>query len=105
MGNVQMQLYTKFRAPSLKNNRVMYDLRIFGLVWYGQDWFGLVLSGMVYGYCLDVIPCKIWKSYFEKQLSYVQYMEIWFGLVWYGQVWFGFEWCGPWVMQNFELLA
>ena len=36
---------------------------------------------MVDGYCLDVIPCKIWKSYFEKQLSYGQYMEIWFGFV------------------------
>ena len=74
-----------------------------GLVWF---W-----SGMVDGYYLDVIPCKIWKSYFEKQLSYGQYMEIWFGLVWVGFVWFGFQWYGTWVMsrcsymQNFELLA
>ena len=89
----------------------MDDLKIFGLVWYGQDWFGLVWSGMVDGYYLDVIPCKIWKSYFEKQLSYCQYMEIWFGLVWLGLVWFGFEWYGTGVMsrcnymQNFELLA
>ena len=89
----------------------MDNLGIFGLVWFGQDWFGLVQSGMVDGYCLDVIPCKIWKSYFEKQLSYGQYMVIWFGLVWLGLVWFGFEWYGTWVMsrcsymQNFELLA
>jgi len=53
---------------------------------------------MVDGYCLDVIPCKIWKSYFEKHLIYGQYMEIWFGLVWLGLVWFGFEWYGIWVM-------
>ena len=52
---------------------------------------GLVWSGLVDGYYLDVIPFKIWKSYFEKQLSYDQYMEIWFGLVWLGLVWFGFE--------------
>ena len=49
---------------------------------------------MVDGYCLDVILCQIWKSYFEKRLSYGQYMEIWFGLVWLGLVWFGFEWRG-----------
>ena len=66
---------------------------------------------MVDGYYLDVIPCKIWKSYFEKQLSYGQFLEIWFGLVWLCLVWFGFEWYGTWVMsicsymQNFELLA
>ena len=77
----------------------------------GLVWFGLVRSGMLDGYCLDVIPCQIWKSYFEKQLIYGQYMEIWFGLVWLGLVWFGFEWYGTWVMsrcsymQNFELLA
>ena len=76
----------------------MDNLRIFGLVWFGQDWFGLVRSGMVDGYCLDIIPCKIWKPYFEKQLSYGQYMEIWFGLVWVGLVWFGFEWYGIWVL-------
>ena len=64
----------------------MDDLGIFGLVWYGQDWFGLVLSGMVDGYCLDVIPCKIWKSYFEKQLRYGQYMEIQYGQVFNGMV-------------------
>ena len=93
----------------------MGNLRIFGLVWYGQDWFCLVWSDMVNGYCLDLIPCKIWKSYFEKQLSYGQYM-VWFGLVWLGLVWFGlvqfgFHWYGTWVMSrcsymgNFELLA
>ena len=74
-------------------------------------WLELVWRGMVDGYCLDVIPCKIWKSYFEKQLSYGQYTKIWFGLVWLGLVWFGFEWYGTGVMskcnymQNFELLA
>ena len=89
----------------------MDNLGIFGLVWYGQDWFGLVSSGMVDGYCLDVIPCKIWKSYFEKQLSYGQYIESSFGLVWVGLVWFGFEWYDIWAMsrcsymQIFELLA
>ena len=66
---------------------------------------------MVDGYCLDVITWKIWKSYFEKHLSYGQYMEIWFGLVWVCLAWFGFEWYGTWVMsrcnymQNFELLS
>ena len=64
----------------------MDDLRIFGLVWYGMVGTGLVWRGMVDGYCLDVISCKIWISYFEKQLSYGQYMEIWFGLVWLGLV-------------------
>ena len=54
-----MQLHAKFQAASLKNNKVIDDLKIFGLVWYGQDWFGLVWSGMVDGYCLDVIPCQI----------------------------------------------
>ena len=88
MSNVQMFLHAKFRAPSLKNNTVIDNLRIFGLVWCGQDWFGLVWSDMVNGHCLDLILCKIWKSYFEKQLSYGQYMEIQFGLVWFGLVWF-----------------
>ena len=66
----------------------MDGLRI--LVWFGMVRTGLVWlwSGMVDGYYLDVIPCKIWKSYFEKQLSYGQYMEIWFGLVWLGLFWF-----------------
>ena len=86
---IYIYIYAKFQASSLENNRVMDNLGIFVLVWYGQDWFGLVQSGMVDGYCLDVIPCKIWKSYFEKQLSYGQYMVIWFGLVWLGLVWFG----------------
>ena len=49
----------------MKNNRVMDNLGIFGLVWFGMVrtdlfWFGLVYSGMVDGYFLDVIPCKIW---------------------------------------------
>jgi len=57
---------------------------------------GLVWSGMVDGYYLDVIPCKIWKSYFEEHLSYGQYMEIWFGLVWLCLAWFDFEWYGTW---------
>ena len=78
----------------MKNNRVRDDLRIFGLVWFGMVRSDLVWYGMVDGYCLDVIPRKIWKSYFEKHLIYGQYMEIWFGLVWLGLVWFVFEWYG-----------
>ena len=35
-------------------------------IWFGLVWLGLVWSSMVDGYCLDVIQCKIWKSYFEK---------------------------------------
>ena len=92
----------------MKNNRVIDDLRIFGLVWFGMVKTGLVSfwSGMVDGYYLDVIPCKNWKSYFEKQLSYGQYMEIWFGLVWlglvwFGLVWFGFESYGTWLMSRY----
>ena len=90
---------------------ILVNLSIFGLVWYGMVRSDLGWFGMVDGYCLDVIPCKIWKSYFEKQLSYGQYTKIWFGLVWLGMVWFGLEWDGIWVlsicsyMQNFELLA
>ena len=85
----------------------MDKLGIFGLVWYGQDWFGLVWSGMVDGYCLDVIPCKIWKSYFEKQLNYGQYMKIWFdlfGMVRFGLVWFGLV-CFSlvWYMGNVQM--
>ena len=33
-------------------------------------------------------PLSNVTCYFEKQLSYGQYMEIWFGLVWLGLVWF-----------------
>ena len=50
---------------------------------------GLVWNGMVHGYYQDEVPCKILSSWFEKQLSYGQYMDIWFGLVWLGPVWFG----------------
>ena len=59
------------------------------LAWFGMVRFGLVCFEwfvMLDGYCLDVIPCQILKSYFEKQLSYGQYTEIWFGLVWLGLV-------------------
>ena len=51
----------KIRAPSLKKNRVMDNLRIFGMVRSG-----LLLNGMVHGYCLDVVPCKNSSSLFEK---------------------------------------
>ena len=51
-----MFLHAKFRAPSLKNNIVMDELRIFDLISYVYDRFGLVWSSMVCGYCLDVIP-------------------------------------------------
>ena len=63
----------------------MDDLRIYGLGWFGMDSTGLEWYGR-WIYFLDVIPCKIWKSYFEKQLSYGQYTKIWFGLVWLGLV-------------------
>ena len=72
---------------------------------------GLVWNYMVDGYCLDELPCKVSSSWFEKQLSYGQYRDIWFGLEWLGLVWFDFEWYGTWVMsrcsylQNFELIA
>ena len=72
-------------------------------------WSGLVLNGMVHGYFIDVVPFKISSSWFEKQLSYGKFIEIWFCLVWLGLVWFDFEWHGAWVlsrcssMQNFEL--
>ena len=65
---------------------------------------------MVHGYCLDEIPCKISSSWLEKQHSYGQFKDFWFGLVWLSLVWFGFELHGAWVlsrcisMQNFELL-
>ena len=81
------------------------------LIWFGMVWFGLVLNGMVDGYFLDAVACKISSSWLEKQQSYGQFKDIWFGLVWLSLVWFGFEWYGAWVlsrcssMQNFELLA
>ena len=81
------------------------------MIWFGMVSTGLVWRGIVDGYCLDVMECKIWISYFKKQMSYGQHMEIWFSLVWLGLAWFGFEWYGAWVifkciyMQNFELLA
>ena len=65
---------------------------------------------MVYGYCLNVVPCKISSSWLEKQQSYGQFKDIWFGFVWLSLVWFGFEWYGTWVLsrcsslKNFELL-
>ena len=68
-----------------------------------------VWNSIVHGYCLDEVSCKILTCWFEKQLSYGQYRNIWFGLVWSGLVWFPFEWYGTWVMsgcsymQNFEL--
>ena len=93
------------QAPSLKNNWVRDDLRICGLVWYGYVWFGLVWNSMVYGYCLHEFPYKISSSWFEKQLSYGQYRNIWIGLVWLGQVWFSFEWYGTWVMSRCSLHA
>ena len=76
----------------MKNNRDMDDVRLFGLVWYGLVWF--FWSVMVHGFCLDEIPCKILNSLFEKQQSYGQFKNIWFGLVWYGLVWFGLVWFG-----------
>ena len=42
-------------------------------------WLGLVLNGMVHGYCLYVVPCKNSSSWFEKQQSY-GYL-VWFGIV------------------------
>ena len=81
------------------------------MIWYSQVWFGLGLNGMVQGYCLDVVPCKILSSQLEKQLCYCQFKVIWFGLVWLSLIWFGFELYGAWVlyryssMQNVELLA
>ena len=66
---------------------------------------------MVDGYCPDVIPCKSWKSFFEKQWSNGQYMEIRFGLIRLGLVWFGFQWYSAWVlsryssMKDFELMV
>ena len=32
---------------------------IFGLVHYGKVWFGLVGYSMVFRYCIDILPCKI----------------------------------------------
>ena len=63
----------------MKNNRVMDNLKI----------FGFVLNGMVHGYCLDVVECKILSSWLEKQLIYGRFKDIWFALVWLSQVWFG----------------
>ena len=75
---------------------IWFGLVWVGLVWFGFEWYGTqVMSTFSYMHnyeLLDVISCKIWKSYFEKQLSYGQYMEIWFGLVWLGLVWFGLVW-------------
>ena len=61
----------------------MSILKMFGMVFF---WFYFILYGMVAGCCMDFIPCKVWKSYFEKQLSYGQCMEIWFGLAWSNMV-------------------
>ena len=54
---------------------------------------GLVLNGMVHGYCLYEVPCKISRSWLEilsscleKQLSYGQFKDIWYGLVCFGLV-------------------
>ena len=88
----------------------MANLRIFDLVWFDMVRFGLILNGMVHGYYLDRVPYRILSSSLEKQLSYGQFRDIWFGLVWLGLVWLGFEWYGAWVlskcssMKNFELL-
>ena len=64
----------------------MANLRIFGLVRSG-----LVLNGMVHGYCLYVVPCKIPSSCLEKQLCNSQFKYCWFVLVWVSLVWFGFD--------------
>ena len=61
---------------------------IFGLVWYGYLWFGSDWYGVwVLSRCSSM---KNMVILFRKQLSYGQYMEIWFGMVWLGLVWFGF---------------
>ena len=71
---------------------------------------GLVWNGMVHGYYLDVVLCKISSSWLEKQQSYGQFKDIKFCLVLLSLVWFGFEWYGVWVlsrcssMQNLEIL-
>ena len=81
------------------------------MIWYCQVWDGLVLNGMVHGYCVDVVPCKILSVWLEKQLCYCQFKVIWFGFLWLSLVWFGFELYGAWElyrcssMQNAELLA
>ena len=64
------------------------------MVWLGMVWLGLVLNSMVHGYCLDVVLCKISSSWLEKQLSYGQFKDIWFGSIWLDLVLFGFEWYG-----------
>ena len=47
---------------------------MFGLVWNGMVWYGAwVLS--------RYSSMQNLSSWFEKQLSYTQFMEIWFGLV------------------------
>ena len=46
------------------------------MIWFGMVSTGLVWRGIVDGYCQDVIPCKIWKSCFEKQKSYGQLKDI-----------------------------
>ena len=77
------------------------------MLWYGQVLFGLVLNGMVLGYCLDVVPCQNNCVIANCKL----FGQIWYGLVWLGLVWFGYELYGAWVlykcssMQNVELLA
>ena len=50
----------------LKNNCVIANLKLFGLVFYGQVWFDLVLNYMVHGNCIDVVQCEILNSYLEK---------------------------------------
>ena len=41
------------------------------------------------GYCLDVVACKISSCWLEKQLSYGQLKDIWYGMVSYGLVFNG----------------
>ena len=50
----------------------------------------ILKTTLFYGYCLDVITWKIWKSYFEKSELWPIYGNmVWFGMVRFGFVLFG----------------
>ena len=57
---------------------------------------GLVLNGMVHGYCLYVVPCKNSSSWFENNRVMDDlriFGLVWFGMVRSGLVWFQKVWC------------
>ena len=75
VGIVYIYYHAKFGTPNLKTGRVtaVSNLVVF---WYSREQFGIVWYGILCGYYLDLLPCKIWNSYLEKWPSYSCFCKV-----------------------------